>query len=48
MAASAVPENLHEPTIFKVNHPFLLFIVDRKSGAVLFTGKIVDPPAAKG
>lgn len=47
VAASAVPRSLHEPKIFRADHPFLFFIVDRKSGAVLFAGKIVDPPAVK-
>ena len=31
------------PTPFYVDHPFLFFIVERKSGAVLFEGRIEDP-----
>jgi serpin B len=31
------------PTPFIVDHPFLFYIVDQKSGAVLFQGRIEDP-----
>jgi len=32
-----------EPKVFKADHPFLFFIRDRKTNAVLFSGRILDP-----
>jgi serpin B len=32
-----------QPEPFRVDHPFLYFIADRTTGAVLFEGRIVDP-----
>jgi serine protease inhibitor len=32
-----------EPEVFRVDHPFLFFIVDDGTGAVLFQGRVVDP-----
>ena len=32
-----------QPKIFKADHPFLFFIRDRKTNAVLFTGRVLDP-----
>lgn len=32
-----------EPKVFSADHPFLFFIWDRKSGAVLFSGRLIDP-----
>jgi len=32
-----------QPLPFFVDHPFLFFIVDRGSGAILFEGRIEDP-----
>lgn len=37
---SAGPQEVHP---FVVDHPFLLFIRDKKSGAILFAGKIGNP-----
>jgi len=34
------------PTTMRVDHPFLFLIRDRHSGAMLLTGKIVDPTGA--
>jgi serpin B len=34
------------PKVFKVDHPFLFFIVDETTGAVLFQGRVSDPRAA--
>jgi serpin B len=31
------------PTVFQADHPFLFFIRDRKSNAVLFSGRLLDP-----
>ena len=32
-----------EPKVFKADHPFLFFIRDRKTNAVLFSGRVLDP-----
>lgn len=39
-ATSAV---IGEPETFAIDRPFLFFITDRPSGAVLFAGRVVDP-----
>jgi serpin B len=31
------------PKIFRADHPFLFFILDRNSDAIMFAGKVVDP-----
>ena len=32
-----------KPKVFKADHPFLFFIRDRKTNAVLFSGRVLDP-----
>ncbi|MGE3457923.1 MAG: serpin family protein [Kofleriaceae bacterium] len=32
-----------EIVVFKADHPFLYFIVDRKTGLILFMGRVADP-----
>jgi serpin B len=32
-----------EPIVFKADHPFLFFIKDRETSAVLFSGRVLDP-----
>jgi serpin B len=32
-----------EPLVFKADHPFLFFITDRDTRAVLFSGRVLDP-----
>jgi serpin B len=32
-----------QPKVFRADHPFLFFIRDRKTNAVLFAGRVVDP-----
>jgi serpin B len=32
-----------EPKVFKADHPFLFFIRDRKTNAVLFSGRVLNP-----
>jgi len=32
-----------EPKVFKADHPFLFFIRDRSSGAILFMGRVTSP-----
>ncbi|MGH6771860.1 MAG: serpin family protein [Xanthobacteraceae bacterium] len=39
---SAMPKPV-EPLRFRVDRPFLYYIVDEKTGAVLFQGRVVDP-----
>ena len=39
-AARAAPG---QPTVFKVDRPFLYFIADETSGAILFIGRVMDP-----
>jgi serpin B len=34
---------LLQPKVFKADHPFLFFIRDRKTNAVLFSGRVLDP-----
>lgn len=46
-AATAVevagsPQN---PPVFRADHPFLFFLFDEETGAVLFLGRVVDPNA---
>ncbi len=38
--ASAAPV---QPEAFKVDHPFLFYLVDDTTGAILFQGRISDP-----
>jgi len=40
MQVSSIPP---PPPIFKANHPFIFLIQERKTGYVLFMGKVVDP-----
>jgi serpin B len=39
----AAPTRAEEPEIFRVDHPFLFYVTDRATGAVLFSGCMVDP-----
>ena len=41
--ARPAPDKAPPPKPFYVDHPFLFFIVDRNSGAMLFEGRIEDP-----
>ena len=42
VVTSAAPKPI-EPIRFRVDRPFLYYIVDDPTGAVLFQGRIVDP-----
>jgi serpin B len=37
-----------ETITLKLDHPFLFFVRDLDTGAVLFMGRVMDPSAAKG
>lgn len=39
-SASPVPV---EPIVFNADHPFLFFIIDERSGMIVFSGKVEDP-----
>ena len=41
LCAAAMPPV--KPKVFKADHPFLFFIRDRNSNAVLFAGRVLDP-----
>jgi serpin B len=41
LCAAVVPTI--EPIVFKADHPFLFFIRDRDTNAVLFSGRVLDP-----
>lgn len=34
------------PIVFRADHPFLFFLRDRVTGAILFMGRVNAPPAA--
>ena len=43
MAAGCARPSMAEPKVFKADHPFLFFIRDRNTNAVLFSGRVLDP-----
>jgi serpin B len=34
---------MEEPLIFRADHPFIFFIQDEASGAILFMGRVANP-----
>ena len=45
---SAAHVSIPPPVAFNADRPFLLFLRDDRSGAVLFAGRLVDAAAAQG
>ena len=43
MMAGGLGSRPPEPIVFKADHPFLLFIWDRKTNAIYFSGRLVNP-----
>jgi serpin B len=43
IATAAAAGPAPEPEIFRVDHPFLFYVTDRATGAVLFSGCTNDP-----
>jgi serpin B len=43
VVATAAPTREPEPEIFRVDRPFLYYIVDDATGAILFQGRLADP-----
>ncbi|OQA00126.1 MAG: Serpin (serine protease inhibitor) [Bacteroidetes bacterium ADurb.Bin408] len=45
MTTSCAPEKKDLPIIFNANHPFLFYIVDDETKAILFMGRMMEPVA---
>ena len=45
MLPTAIPLQQAQPLVIRIDRPFLFMIVDTKSSAVLFIGRMVDPSA---
>ena len=44
---AAAGYNDHPPPIFRADHPFVFLLRERRSGAILFLGRVLNPaPAA--
>jgi serpin B len=43
MRAGGMPPKPMKPIEFVVDHPFMYFIRDNRSGAILFVGVVNDP-----
>ena len=44
MKAGGAAPAVDKPIPFVADHPFLFLVRDRKNGAILFMGRLVDPP----
>ena len=48
VTASLKEEKEPEPIVFRADHPFIYFLRDSETGAVLFAGRLVTPtPGAR-
>jgi serpin B len=43
MVGAGAPVDVPKPVVVKADHPFIFFIRDQQTGAILFVGRVVDP-----
>ena len=43
MRVTAMPVKEDPPKVFIADHPFLYFVIDDRSGGIVFAGSVIDP-----